>query len=226
MNKTRLRKQQRNERMQLMDLIDRTSDDKEMTLLNARMLDMTNRHRAEKEGRIMPKVKVKPPVLTVNLYHDLRAQGLKDKAIAQHVEVSRATLNKFKNEQGLVAKREDANPVAEAELKAQQAPVEKKTVDEKPQVHEVQILAQYEKERLEREAQLWRDRFKQKEDELMEFMGDYRKLENDFLNSQYESKRLLAMLDRLKRTEQINVWLMEQHIGFMEQLDAVAGGQA
>lgn len=55
--------------------------------------------------------------------------------------------------------------------------------------------------------------------ELIEYQDEYRKLEVDFRNQSSELARHKVMLDRLKHTEQINVWLMKQHIGFVEQAD-------
>jgi len=57
--------------------------------------------------------------------------------------------------------------------------------------------------------------------ELIIYQGDYRKLEVDYLNQSTEITRLRDLLEKLKHTEQINVWLMKQHIGFVEQADEV-----
>lgn len=58
---------------------------------------------------------------------------------------------------------------------------------------------------------------------LKNYERDYRNLEVDYLNERTENERLRTMLDRLKHTAQINVWLMEQHVGFHKQLDEVMG---
>ncbi|MEK3995658.1 hypothetical protein MKY29_12955 [Psychrobacillus sp. FSL K6-2365] len=55
--------------------------------------------------------------------------------------------------------------------------------------------------------------------ELIDYQDEYRKLEVDYRNQSTEMARYKTMLDRLKHTEQINVWLMKQHIGFVEQAD-------
>ena len=56
--------------------------------------------------------------------------------------------------------------------------------------------------------------------ELIEYQDEYRrKLEVDYRNQSTELDRFKRMLERLKHTEQINVWLMKQHIGFVEQAD-------
>ncbi|MFZ0578204.1 MAG: hypothetical protein WAM41_11940, partial [Psychrobacillus psychrotolerans] len=57
--------------------------------------------------------------------------------------------------------------------------------------------------------------------ELIEYQDEYRKLEVDYRNQSTELDRFKRMLERLKHTEQINVWLMKQHIGFVEQADEV-----
>lgn len=57
--------------------------------------------------------------------------------------------------------------------------------------------------------------------QLKQIESDYMQLERDYLNERNEKERMSRMLDRLKRTEQINVWLMEQHVAFHAQLDEV-----
>lgn len=57
--------------------------------------------------------------------------------------------------------------------------------------------------------------------ELIEYQDEYRKLEVDYRNQSTEITRLRDLLEKLKHTEQINVWLMKQHIGFVEQADEV-----
>lgn len=57
--------------------------------------------------------------------------------------------------------------------------------------------------------------------ELCIYQDDYRKLEVDYRNQSTEITRLRDLLEKLKHTEQINVWLMKQHIGFVEQADEV-----
>ncbi|PZX07926.1 hypothetical protein C7437_1011048 [Psychrobacillus insolitus] len=58
--------------------------------------------------------------------------------------------------------------------------------------------------------------------ELIDYEREYRKLEVDYHNQSGELTRLKAMLEKLKHTSQINVWLMKQHIGFVEQADELA----
>ncbi|MFJ7971288.1 hypothetical protein [Psychrobacillus sp. NPDC096389] len=58
--------------------------------------------------------------------------------------------------------------------------------------------------------------------ELLNFKEDYRKLEVDYLNKSGELTRVKEMLEKLKYTSQINVWLMKQHVGFVEQADEMA----
>lgn len=59
--------------------------------------------------------------------------------------------------------------------------------------------------------------------DLIEYQEEYRKLEVDFRNQSTEIVRLKDLLEKLKHTSQINVWLMKQHIGFVEQADEVLG---
>lgn len=51
--------------------------------------------------------------------------------------------------------------------------------------------------------------------------NDYERLAEDYRSTTEENERLARMLDRLKDTAQMNVWLMRQHIGFVEQLEEV-----
>jgi hypothetical protein len=59
--------------------------------------------------------------------------------------------------------------------------------------------------------------------ELIDYQRDYRKLEVDYHNQSGELTRVKEMLEKLKHTSQINVWLMKQHIGFVEQADEQLG---
>lgn len=73
-----------------------------------------------------------------------------------------------------------------------------------------QLMDQYAKaQKAEREAR----------QELIEYQEEFRKLDVDYRNQSSELARKNVMLDRLKHTAQINVWLMKQHIGFVEQAD-------
>lgn len=65
---------------------------------------------------------------------------------------------------------------------------------------------------------------KQALDELIQYQAEYRNLEVDYRNQGTELARVKEMLEKLKDTAQINVWLMKQHIGFVEQADLMAGG--
>lgn len=96
-------------------------------------------------------------------------------------------------------------------MKEDNAAFEKKSVALQNQIERnSQLMEQFANaEKLEREAV----------QELIIYQGDYRKLEVDYRNQSTEITRLRDMLDKLKHTEQINVWLMKQHIGFVEQAD-------
>ncbi|GGA31943.1 hypothetical protein [Psychrobacillus lasiicapitis] len=59
-------------------------------------------------------------------------------------------------------------------------------------------------------------------EDLIVYQNDYRKLEVDFRNQSSEVARVNEMLEKLKYTTQINVWLMKQHIGFVEQADEMS----
>ncbi|UAW07750.1 putative RNA polymerase sigma 70 factor [Psychrobacillus phage PVJ1] len=59
-------------------------------------------------------------------------------------------------------------------------------------------------------------------EELIAYQSDYRNLEVDYRNQSGELARVKGMLERLKYTSQINVWLMKQHVGFVEQADEMA----
>lgn len=57
--------------------------------------------------------------------------------------------------------------------------------------------------------------------ELIDYQDEYRKLEVDFRNQSSELARFKIMLDRLKHTKQVNVWLMKEIIGLVDQADEV-----
>ena len=65
---------------------------------------------------------------------------------------------------------------------------------------------------------------KQALEELIQYQAEYRNLEVVSRNQRTELARVNEMLEKLKYTAQINVWLMKQHIGFVEQADLIAGG--
>lgn len=98
-------------------------------------------------------------------------------------------------------------------LKIDTETFEKKSVALQDQIERnSQLMDQYAKaQKAEREAR----------QELIAYQDEYRKLEVDFRNQSSEMVRYKTMLERLKHTEQINVWLMEQHIGMVKQADEV-----
>ncbi|MEK3993676.1 hypothetical protein MKY29_02890 [Psychrobacillus sp. FSL K6-2365] len=96
-------------------------------------------------------------------------------------------------------------------LKEDTAAFEKNNVALQAQIERnSQLMEQFSNaQKLERESR----------QELIAYQDEYRKLEVDYRNQSSEITRLRDMLDKLKHTEQINVWLMKQHIGFVEQAD-------
>lgn len=58
-------------------------------------------------------------------------------------------------------------------------------------------------------------------DRLKKYEADYRNLEVDYRNLHSENERLKRMLDRLKNTERMNLWMMEQYVGLHKQVDEV-----
>lgn len=96
-------------------------------------------------------------------------------------------------------------------LKEDNAAFEKNSIALQAQIERnSQLMDQFAKsQKAEREAR----------QELIEYQDEYRKLEVDYRNQSSEMDRFKIMLERLKHTEQINVWLMKQHIGFVEQAD-------
>ena len=50
---------------------------------------------------------------------------------------------------------------------------------------------------------------------------EYLKLVVDFTDLEEENDRLKRMLERLKNTERMNLWMMEQYVGLYEQVDEV-----
>ncbi|MDN4609143.1 hypothetical protein [Sporosarcina highlanderae] len=56
---------------------------------------------------------------------------------------------------------------------------------------------------------------------LKNYEADYRNLEIDYRNLNSENERLKRMLSRLKNTERMNLWMMEQYVGLHKQVDEV-----
>ena len=183
--------------------------------------------------------------ISVEQYKKYQSQGLKDKEIAERTGVTINTLYQFKSGNGLTAKKKDVSepvvPVGvdkvqlqetinkyyenhsekSAELKATiQEPVKIAGIDHDESARlKLELEIQKLKGDVYNQSQL---RIKAEEQSRL-YTSDYRNLEVDYLNSQSENKRLKEMLDKLKHTSQINVWLMEQHVGFVKQLDAITG---
>jgi len=185
--------------------------------------------------------------ISVEQYKKYQSQGLKDKEIAERTGVTINTLYQFKSANGLTAKKKNVSePVGTvddttkvdkvqlqetinkyyenhsekaAELKASvQEPVKIAGIDHDESTHlKLELEIQKLKGDVYNQSQL---RIKAEEQARL-YTSDYRNLETDYLNSQSENKRLKEMLDKLKHTSQINVWLMEQHVGFVKQLDTV-----
>lgn len=78
---------------------------------------------------------------------------------------------------------------------------------------------EYEIERLKIEVRKQNEKRVKAENDLCDYMVEYRKLDTDLRNEIADNRRVKAMLEKLKETAQMNVWLMKQHVSFMEQLD-------
>lgn len=160
---------------------------------------------------------------SVEKYKDYQKQGLKDKEIAGKMGITTQSLYKFKSENGISKKHKANNesPIVEkATLKTENIIAAEVDESEKLQM-------QYKIEKLERDVQLHKDTAEKATSELRIYLHDYQKLEVDFRNSEFKCKNLLAEIEDLKETVQLNHLLMRQQVKFLNRLDnTVAVGEA
>ena len=183
-----------------------------------------DKHMVERKGR------GRLEKLTVEMYNDLKASGLKDGDIAKRYNVTTGAIYNFKSVNGLSSKRIGSgklqsknNDVVEPNWNEVEQTVTK--YFEKKNENQAPIdVEQLKNELIKKQDEInyfssQCESLKTQNDKLRDYEKDYRNLEADYLNSQSENKRLLEMLEKLKRTAEINVWLMEQHVGFMNQVE-------
>lgn len=173
--------------------------------------------------------------LTVDIYKRMKAKQLSDTAILKIIGWHTVGLTKWKHANGLIP----TDPTKVEPVKVEVAEVE--TVEVVPKYTsmlddgchteaDIEPILDYEtileNERANHREDIAKAQFMlhKKDAELSRLRPieqDYRKLEVDYLNAERELKRLNVMLDRLKHTEQINLWLMEQKVEFHKQLNEV-----
>lgn len=189
------------------------------------------------------KPKEKPgPTLTVEKYKELKEKGIKDSAIMTEFKMTINQMSYWKKKNDLVGivvpdgRGQKKSNTEKSEVGVSETSVKDVVIDYQGElIAALQNLEELESEigsksialqdQIERNSQLM-DQFAKSQEaeriaiqELIEFQDEYRNLEVDYLNQSTELERFKTMLDRLKHTEQINVWLMKQHIGFVEQAD-------
>ncbi|KQL37153.1 hypothetical protein [Psychrobacillus sp. FJAT-21963] len=184
--------------------------------------------------------------LTVEVYKELSGKGLSDKQIAERLNIKVGSVYQFKSLNHLTKQAKPSTPVVEIAQKenvdshtafseeTKVAAVEKDDSVEKLYEANLYIKAlEVEVEglkdhnnKMSMQLELAQKAERQAIDKLIAFQADYRNLEVDQRNQSSELTRVKAMLYKLKRTEQINVWLMEQHVGFVAQLDELVERQA
>lgn len=189
--------------------------------------------------------KTKPKTtLTIEKYKELKEKGLKDSAIMSEFKMSPNQMSYWKTKNNLVGtknpggrgpkksiKEKSEMGVSETtvtdvvinyqgelnaallKIKELESEISKKSIASLDQIERnSRLMEQFaQAQKAEREAR----------QELIAYQDEYRKLEVDFRNQSSEMVRYKTMLERLKHTEQINVWLMEQHVGMVKQADEV-----
>lgn len=176
--------------------------------------------------------------ITVDVYESHRERKMKDKDIAALHNISMATLYQFKSKNGLSNKRKlaDPAPVEAVEPIALVEPKEMPSIesDWKPEVVVDTILPelaekvlpdtliieqQYEIEKLQREAELWKSRQKDTERKFFDLSGDYRELDVDYRNLKTYCQKIEKENSELKETVTLNHLLMKQQVRFLDRLD-------
>lgn len=189
--------------------------------------------------------KTKPRTdLTVKKYMELKEKGLKDSAIMSQFNMSLNQMSYWKTKNDLVGTKIPGGRGPKKSIKEKsEVGVSETTVSDVVINYQGELnvallkIKELEDEigrkgiasldQIERNSQLM-DQFAKSQEgerkaiqELIDYQDEYRKLEVDFRNQSSEMVRYKTMLDRLKHTEQINVWLMEQHVGMVKQADEV-----
>lgn len=246
-------------RSRLMDLKDVVPNTAELMEDNKKLLEFFEGGKGQKfEGQVT--IKPSNPIekvnkekkiqngLTVEIYKELKANGLNDRTIMADYGLYPNKLTAWKKANGLdklslesgrgprkeaVAKPEKAVEVDQTKEKTNELSEKliesQKFIDSAKAVikmREIEIEKLKAKEAILIEQLLLAQKAeKQALDELIQYQAEYRNLEVDYRNQSTEQVRLKEMLEKLKHTSQINVWLMKQHIGFVEQADLMAGGE-
>lgn len=189
------------------------------------------------------KPKEKPePTLTVEKYKELKEKGLKDADIMSEFKMSLNQMSYWKKKNDLVGivvpggRGPKKSNKEKSEVVVSETTVTEEVINYQGELNAALLkIKELENEigrkgiasldQIERNSRLM-DQFAKSQvaerkaiQELIEYQDEYRKLEVDYRNQSTELGRFKTMLERLKHTEQINVWLMKQHIGFVEQAD-------
>lgn len=191
-----------------------------------------------------PKQVKQKTALTVEKYKELKESGLKDAAIMSEFKMTINQMSYWKTKNDLVGIKNPSGGVPKksnkekSEVGVSETTAKEVVIDYQGELNAaLQKIKELESEigrkslaihdQIERNSKLM-DQFAKAEkaerearQELIDYQTEYRKLEVDFRNQSTELARFKTMLDRLKHTQQINVWLMEQHVGMVKQADEV-----
>lgn len=190
-------------------------------------------------------MKEKPEhTLTVEKYKESKGKGLKDAAIMSEFNMTINQMSYWKKKNDLVGiaipdgKGQKKSNKGTSEVGVNENTTTDVVINYQGELNDaLQKIKELESElarksissqdQIERNSQLM-DQFanaqkleREAVEELIIYQRDYRKLEVDYRNQSTELDRFKKMLERLKHTEQINVWLMEQHVGMVKQADEV-----
>lgn len=191
-----------------------------------------------------PKKTKQKTTLTVKKYKELKVAGLKDSEIMTEFKMSPTQMSYWKTKNDLVGIKNPGGRGPKKSIKEKsevgvsEATVTDVVIDYQGELNAaLQKIKELEIE-IERKSLTMQDQIERNSklleqfslsqkaerkaiEDLIVYQADYRKLEVDFRNQSSELARFKTMLDRLKHTEQINVWLMEQHVGMVKQADEV-----
>ncbi len=160
--------------------------------------------------------------LTPELYKERKAQGVNDRAIMAEFGLYANKFTAWKKDNGLMGQNLEGGRRAHKDFVPKTKEGVTDVVATKEETTTEQLKAN--EERLTEQLELAQKAEKQALEELLQYQAEYSKLEVDYHNQSTELARVNEMLEKLKYTAQINVWLMKQHIGFVEQADLMAGG--
>ena len=201
-------------------------------------------HTVKNKPRVL--AKNKSVLITADEYYALKDKKMIDAEIAKLIEVNMNTLKRWKTKNNISASMRERKEAKEPMGKLESvivSPVEENVVSElemgnnadtvsvmnepKQEGHsmtadqETIVELQYKKEQLERDVEMWKDRYRDFHDKFWNLSAEYTKLDADLRNSERDARMIAQENEELKETVTLNHLLMKQQVRFLDRLDSV-----